>query len=148
MRISLALVALGAAALATPALAQVNLGLGGQAGAGLAVNAGGTVGGVTDALRTTVNRLDRTVNGTLGSDARLATAADLETGAVVRDRRGNSIGVLQAVHGNAVMVVKNGNMLHVPLSALYRGAAGLVANLSKAELKAMASTNAGAHARD
>ena len=95
MRISmryLTFSALGAAFMATPALAQ--LGLGGQAGAGLGVgvNAGGAVGGVmngaTGTLDRTVNATDRAVNGALDRDLTLATSADLASGAVVRYRRG------------------------------------------------------------
>jgi hypothetical protein len=141
---ALTLFALCAAFVSTPALAQLDLGLGAEAG----INVGGTVGAVTGTLDRTVAAADQQVNGALalGSDVRLATRADLETGAVVRNKHGASIGILQAVHGDMAMVVKNGRTLHLPLSAIYSSASGLMTTLTKAQLEAMVSAGAHAHA--
>lgn len=156
MRFSVRFLALGAVVAASPAMAQLGLGLGGQGGLGATVggnvgagaNVGGVVNGVTGSLDNSVNRLDRTANGALGGTAGLqaATSADLESGAVVRDKRGHSIGVLQSVQGNVAVVAKGGQMLHVPLAALYRNASGLVTSMTKAQIAASASANASANA--
>lgn len=166
MRIAISLVASAAALAAAPALAQINVGLGGQGGAGLGVQvpgasvggAGqvgtqvgvgvdtrGTIGSVTGRLDSTVNRVDRTVNSTLDRDLRLATSADLTAGAVVRDNRGHRIGTVQSVHGNTAMIVNAGRMFHVPISALYRGSKGLVTSLTRTQIQASATAQAGAH---
>lgn len=154
MRYPIHMLAIGAAFAATPAAAQLGIGLGGQGG--LNVGAGANIGGGVDVGRTldgatapvdrTVNTLDQTLNGTLQSDLRLATAADLTVGAEVRDSRGRRIGLLQSVHGNTAVVVSGGKALHVPLASLYRGGKGLVTKLSRAQLEAAASANASAHA--
>ena len=202
MRYPIHLIAIGAALVATPSVAQVNVGVGGQGGANFGVgvggqgganvgvgvggqgganvgvgvggqgganvglggqgganvglggqaggNIGGNVGGVADGLTGTLDRsvgtVDRTVNGTLQSDLRLATAADLRAGAAVSDNRGRRVGVLQSVRGSMAVVVSGNKMLHVPLASLYRSAKGLVTRLSKAQLNAAASANANAGA--
>lgn len=148
MRYSIPLLALGAALTATPALAQLNVGLGGQAGANVGVgantgaNVGGVLGGVTDTLDRTVNTADRTVNRALDSDLRLATRAEVRSGVVVRDSKGRRVGTVQSLHGNTAIVVQGGNMVHVPLAALYRSGKGLVTSLTDAQLRASASANA------
>jgi hypothetical protein len=156
MRYPVRYLALGAALAATPALAQLGVNLGGQAGAGLnvggVVNPGAAVGGVTGSLDRTVNHVDHavdgTINGALDGDLRVATAADLQSGAVVRDKHGHSIGVVQSVDGNAALVARNGRQVHVPLAALYRSSSGLMTSLTKTQVNAMfaASANAGASA--
>lgn len=152
MRKLTAFIALGAAFTATPAVAQLGIGLGGQGGASVGVGGnvgvspGSALGGVTDTLDRTVGTLDRTANGALQSDLRVATAADLTAGAAVSDNRGRKVGVLQSVHGNMAMVVSGNKMLHVPLASLYSSGKGLVTRLSKAQLRAAASANASANA--
>jgi hypothetical protein len=156
MRISLRFIAFGAALAATPALAQLNVGLGGQGGvnvgvgAGVNVNPGATVGGVTNTLGNTATRLDRTVNGTvngaLDSELRLATAADLRSGATIRDNRGRKVGAIQSVQGNVALVATGGRTVRVPIASLYRSSSGLVTKLSKSQINAMASANANAGA--
>ena len=145
-------IALGTALSASPALAQLGIGLGGQGGASVGlggnvgVSPGSALGGVTDTLDRTVGTLDRTANGALQSDLAVATAADLTAGASVRDSRGRKVGVVQSVHGNMAMVVSGNKMLHVPLASLYRSGKGLVTKLSSAELRAAANASANAHA--
>ena len=168
MRIPLRILAIGAALGASPALAQIGVGIGGQGGGGLGVgiggqaggnlgvgvggnigagvNAGGTIDSMNRTLDRTVTTTDRTVNRALSSDLRAATSADLTAGASVRDNRGHRIGAVQSISGNMAVVVNNGRMVHVPLASLYRGASGLVSNLSRAQLDAMASANANAGA--
>ena len=148
MRNPATILALGAALAATPALAQINVGVGAQTGVGVGVgvNPGTAVGGVTGTVDRTVGTVDRTVNRSLNSGLRVATSADLRSGIVVRDRRGHSIGAVQSVSGNTAVVVKGGRTMHIPIAALYRGASGIVTNLTKAQLNAMASANANAGA--
>lgn len=150
MRISISILALGAAFAATPALAQLGVGLGGQAGAGLGVGAGaspgGLVGGVTGTLDRTVGGVDRTLNGALDSNLRLATGADLRAGATVSDNRGRRLGVVKSLHGDMAVVARGNRELHIPLAALYRGSAGLVTRLSRSQLEATASARASGNA--
>ena len=151
MRITFKFVALGAALIASPALAQLNVG--GGAGAGLGVgggiNAGGAIGGVTGTLGRTVNGADRTVNGTLNGTTELqaATSADLTSGAVIRDQRGDSVGTVQSVSGGTAVIARSGRAFNVPLSSLYKSGSGLVTNLSRSQLKAAAAANASADAQ-
>ena len=135
-QIKLALMGIAATA-AAPALAQVDVGLGGQAnvGVGAGVDAGPVVG---DTLDRTVDGVDRQVNRALSSDAVLATSADLRTGATVRDNRGRRIGIVQSVEADSELVVQGNRQMRVPLSALYRTGSGLVTSLSRAEVQASA----------
>ena len=137
MRMPLQFIALGAALAASPAAAQLGVGLGGPVGGvGVGGNAGVGVG---------VNP-----GGTLDRELRVATGADLTAGATVRDNRGRKIGAVQSVSGGAAVVVRNGRTVHVPLASLYRSSSGLVTSLSQAQLDAMASANfrAGANVRN
>jgi hypothetical protein len=159
--------ALFAAALAAaPAMAQINVGLGGQAGGGIGVGVGGqagagvgvggsvnptgTIGTVTGTIDRSVTSVDRTVNRTLDRDLRVATSADVTAGAMIRDREGRRIGTVQSLHGSTAVVVEGNRTLHVPIAALYRSGKGLVTRLSRAELRAnaRADANAGATARN
>lgn len=150
--------ALAAVCAATPAVAQIDVGLGGQVGGnvGVGANPGGLVGGVTGTLQGTVDAVDRTanrtVNGAMTTGLSAATSADLTSGAVVRDRRGSRVGTVQSVHGDTAVVVKGDRTMHVPVSQLYRGTSGLVTSLTKSELNAtaaaQASANAGANIRN
>ncbi|MCL6699135.1 hypothetical protein LZ496_10135 [Sphingomonas sp. NSE70-1] len=156
MRNSIKMLALVAAVASTPALAQVNVGLGGQVGGavggGVSVDPGATVGSVTGTVDGALNHADhavnRTVDGALGQDLRLATSADLTAGAVVRSDSGRKIGTVQSVHGDTAVIVKGDRSMHVPVAQLYRGTKGLVTKLTDAQLKAAAaaSVNAGANA--
>ena len=47
--------------------------------------------------------------------------------------------------GSNFEVVNAGRMFHVPISALYRGSKGLVTSLTRAQLQASATAQAGAH---
>ena len=155
MRITSGILAIGAALAAAPAMAQINVGLGGQVGGNVGVGVGGinpgsTIGGVTGTLDSTVGRIDRVTNRTLdnalGSNLSVVTAADLTSGATVRDGNGRKIGTLQSVHGNMAVIVKGDRTMHVPIARLYRGATGLVTGLTNAELRAAASASANADA--
>jgi hypothetical protein len=146
MRSKMKLIVLGAAAVAAaPALAQIGVGVGGRVGVG--VNAGGAVDGVRGALDNTVDRVDRQANRALGSDAVLATRADVRAGAAVRDNRGRRIGTVHHVEADMVIVAQGNRRLRVPLSSLYRTGTGLVTSLSRAELRASVSADARAHAQ-
>jgi hypothetical protein len=143
--------------MATPALAQLGVGIGGQGGVnvggniGVGVNPGSTIGTVNGTLDRTVTGVDRSVNRTvdrtMDRELRAATSADLTAGATVRDNRGHKVGAVQSVSGGAAVVVRNGRTVHVPLASLYRSTSGLVTSLSQAQLDAMASANASAGAR-
>ena len=56
-----------------------------------------------------------------------------------------AINSLESLDANAHMVVNAGRMFHVPISALYRGSKGLVTSLTRAQLQASATAQAGAH---
>jgi len=157
MKIAPFFVLLGAAAIATPATAQlVNVGGSGGvnvgAGVGVGTDLGRTVDSLTPTVDRTVNSLDRTANRTLQQELRLATAADLQAGATVRDNRGHRIGTLQSVSGNVAIVADGNRSLHVPLAQLYRSGKGLVTKLSRQQLNASAqasmSADAGASVRN
>ncbi len=151
MRTSIKLIALAAAATAAPAFAQV---AGVQTGVGAHVNTGVDTGRVVGDVRgvadRTVDRTDRAVNRTVDRTAnrshRLATAADLRTGIVVRDSRGQRVGTVQSVGANTAIVVQGNRRYQVPLSSLYRTATGLVTHVPRAELRASAQADARARA--
>ena len=155
MRFTISILTVAAALTAGSALAQVpvagSVGTQAEVGANANANAGGLLGGVTGALGRTVNSADSAINGTVNGLAtaglRLATRADLRAGAEVRDNRGRRIGTVAAVHGDTAMVVRGGQTVHVPLSALYRAGNGLVTSLSRAELNAAAAARAQGGAR-
>ena len=147
MRISLHILALGTMLAATPALAQVDVGLGGRVGASVGVDTGRTVDGVRGTLDRTVDATDRTVNRTLTRDLRVASSADVRSGVVVRDSRGQRVGTVASVHGDTAVVVQGNRRFHVPLSSLYRSSTGLVTSLSRAQIRASADAQAHAGAR-
>lgn len=149
MRTTLSILTVAAAFAASPALAQVGVGVGGQVntGVGVGVDPGRTVGDVTGTLDRTVDRADRAVNRTLDRDLRVATRADVRTGATVRDSNGNSVGTVTRVQGGTAIVVQGGRTLHVPLASLYRSTTGLVTSLPAASLRARANARTGAEAR-
>ena len=141
----------GAAAISTPATAQlVNVGGSGGVNVGAGANVGTDLGRTLDTLAPTVDRtvnsVDRTANRTLQNDLRLATAADLQAGATVRDNRGHSVGTLQSVNGNVAVVVEGNRSLNVPLAQLYRSGKGLVTKLTREQLSASAQAGASADA--
>ena len=158
----LALIALAGTTLAaSPAAAQLGVGVGAgvNVGAGVGVDTGRTVGSVVDAVDRTaaraVDRTDRIATRTInGTEVTLVTASQVRTGAEVRDRRGQRIGTVSRLVGNAAVVVSGRNAYHVPLSALYRRTSGtarhLVTSLPRAQLtghaNAQASANSAAHA--
>lgn len=150
MRNSILLAASAAALAASPALAQVNVGVGGTVGAG--VNAGANlptdrvVGGVRGTVDRAVDRADRTVNNGLGSDVVLATRADVSAGATVRDSRGRRVGTIQSIDADTVLVVRGNRQMRVPLASLYRSGSGLVTSLTRKQLRASANMNASAAA--
>ena len=152
MRISTSILALGALLVSNSALAQVNLGVLGGAGAnananvGAGVSADGLIGGVAGAVDRTVNAADRTANGALAGNLRLATRTDLRAGTEVRDSRGRRVGTVQSIHGSTAVVVQGNHAFHVPVAALYRGARGLVTSLTSTQLHATATANAKANA--
>ena len=142
MRTSIRIFALGTALAATPALAQVGVGLGGRVGANVGVDTGRTVDGVRGTLDRTVDATDRTVNRTLNRDLRVASSADVRSGIVVRDSRGQRVGTVQSVHAGTAIVVQGNRRMHVPLASLYRSGSGLVTNISRARLRADAQADA------
>lgn len=149
-----------AALAAVPASAQVGVGAGAgvNVGTDVRVDTGRTVGSVVDSV-------DRTASRTVDSTERAATRAldstkftlvtrnQVTTGAEVRDSRGQRIGTVSRLDGNAAVVVRGRNAYHVPLSSLYRRtsgtARGLVTSIPRAQLtghaNAQASASSAAH---
>lgn len=140
-------------ALATPALAQANLG--GTVDATVGANTGAvgsTLGTATDRLGKTVDRVDGTVNKSLDSTKlTLATREQVRAGAEVSDRAGNSIGTVQSIDGDNAIVVDGGKLYNIPLGTLYSkgaGAAnGLVTKLPRTEITARAQGGAAVETR-
>ena len=152
------LAAATAALVAVPASAQVGVGLGGgvnaNAGAGVNVDTGRTVGSAVDRVDRTatraVDRTDRTLNRTLDNTRfALVTRNQVTTGAEVRDSRGQRIGTVSGIDGNAAVVVSGNRTYHVPLSSLYRrtsgSARGLVTSIPRAQLTGHANAQANAN---
>lgn len=147
MRNQMKLALMGIAAIAAaPAVAQVAVDVGGRVGVG--VDAGRVVDSTRGTLDRTVDRVDRHVNRALTSDARIATRADVRTGATVRDNRGRRIGTVHHVEADTAIVVQGNRQLRVPLSALYRTGSGLVTSLDRADIRASADASARADARN
>lgn len=151
MHKSLALLAIGTALAAAPALAQLvpggaaNVNVGGN----VAVDPGATVGNVTDRVGQTVDRVDGTVNNAVDTtNLTLATREQVRTGAEIRDSRGNSVGTVQSIDGDTAIVVRGGKLYNVPLSSIYHGAVGrthgLVTKLPAASIEARAAASADA----
>jgi hypothetical protein len=101
-----------------------------------------------------VNRTDRLATRTLnGTSVTLVTRNQVTTGTEVRDSRGQRIGTVSQLHGDAAIVVSGRNAYHVPLSALYRQTSGrarhLVTSIPRAQLtghvNAKANANAAVH---
>ncbi|SKB58814.1 hypothetical protein [Sphingopyxis flava] len=143
MRKTLILLAASAAAVAAPALAQLDTGVAGQVGGSVDPGrvAGGVVQDVTQPVGGVVDQVDQTANDAIGStDLKLAAREDVRAGANVTDSKGNSIGTVQSIDGDNAVVVSDGKLYNIPLSALYSHAAGtahgLVTKLPKAELEA------------
>ena len=156
MKKTMILLAAGAALAAAPAMAQLG-GLGGSVGG--AVN--GSVGGTLDPARTvsqTTNSVGRTVNSADSAvqdkidqtNLQLATAEQLQSGVVVRDSDGKTIGTVQRIEGDTALVVRGNELYDVPVSELYAKANGKVkevtARLPKASFKARTSASADASA--
>lgn len=154
MRKTFAIMAAGAAILATPALAQLggvaDVNVGGQVGVDPGNSVGNTLGTVTDRVGDTVEKVDGTVNHAADhSNLTLATREQVRAGAEVRDSSGTSVGTVQSVEGNTAVVVRGGKLYNIPLASLYNSASGkakgLVTKLPHAEITARA--NAGADVR-
>lgn len=154
MRHTLTLLAAGTALLAAPALAQLgtdgvaNVNLVGQVG----VNPAGTVRDVTAPVGDTVERVDRTVKKALDpATLTLATREQVRAGAEIYDTSGNSVGTVQSIDGGTAIVVRDGKLYDVPLSAIYHNAAdrahALVTKLPGTEIKARASGGAAIDSR-
>lgn len=157
MRKTLILLAASTAALAAPALAQVDTGVTGQVGG--TVDAGRMAGDVvqdaTQPVGDAVDQVDQTAkDATDTANLKLATREEVRAGANVTDSKGNSIGTVQSIDGDNAVVVSDGKLYNIPLSALYshaEGAAhGLVTKLPKSEFEARgaAGADAGAEASD
>jgi hypothetical protein len=76
----------------------------------------------------------------------LATREQVRAGTEVIDTKGNSIGTVQSVDGDAAVVVKGGKLYDIPLSSLHHDAAGsahkLVTKLAPDEIKARSAASA------
>jgi hypothetical protein len=145
-------IAAGAALAAAPAAAQLVGGnVGANVGVGVGVDTGRTVGNVLDttdriatrAVDRTQNLAARTINGTR---VQLVTRTDVRTGAEVRDSRGQRIGTVHHLDGNAAVVVQGNNAYHVPLAQLYRTTSGKARHLVTAIPRAQLTGHANAHA--
>ena len=146
-----------AALAAGPAFAQLGGALGtgvnANAGAGVNIDTGRTVGPMIDSVDRTatraVDRTDRLATRTIsGAQVALVTRSQVTSGTEVRDSRGQRIGTISRLDGNAAVVVSGRNAYHVPLSALYRRtsgtARGLVTTIPRAQLTGHANANASA----
>jgi hypothetical protein len=160
MRNLVFLAAATAATIAMPASAQL---VGGSAkanaNAGAQVDTGRALGGVLDSADRTATRAvkatdrlaTRTINGT---NVSLVTRSHVTAGTEVRDSRGQRIGTVSRLDGNAAVVVSGQRAYHVPLTQLYRRTTGtarfLVTSVPRAQLtghaNAKASANSAAHA--
>lgn len=147
MRKTFVLLAASTALLATPALAQpgtvADVNVGGQVG----VDPGAAVGGVTDRVGQTVDRVDGTVNSAADATGlTLATREQVSTGAEISDNRGKSIGTVQSIDGETAVVTRGGKQYHVPLSGIYHSTAGktdgLVTKVPRADIQAHAAAAA------
>lgn len=127
---------------AAPAAAQVSAG----AQVGVGVNTGSLVKGVTRTADRAIGTADRLVSHAGKGGLALATRGDVQAGIAVRDARGTRIGTVQTVGAEHAVVVNGRHQVHVPLNGLYRGAKGLVSNLTKAQLAVYTRAHAGAHA--
>ncbi len=155
------LLAASAAMLAAlPAAAQLAGPIGGplgttvNAGVNTTVNTAPVTDTVLNTAARTVDTTQRVADQTMGTTSLvLVTRAQVRTGLVVRDARGQRIGTVSRIDGNSAVVVEGRRMYHVPLSALYRrttGAAGnLYSSIPRAQLtahvNAKASTNSAVH---
>jgi len=158
MRKTLILLAASTAAFTAPAFAQVDTGVAGQVGGtvGGSVDPGRMAGDVVqDATQPVGDAVDQTAkDATDTADLKLATREEVRAGANVSDSKGNSIGTVQSIDGDNAVVVSDGKLYNIPLSALYshaEGAAhGLVTKLPKSEFEARgaAGADAGAEASD
>jgi len=146
MRKTLILLAATSAALAPPALAQLNGGVAGQVGG--SVDPGRVAGDITtDVTEPVGDVVDHGASDALGSaNLKLAAREDVRAGANVTDSKGNSIGTVQSIDGDNAVVVSGGKLYNIPLSALYSHASGsahgLVTKLPKAEFEARGSASA------
>lgn len=117
MRMGLLLVAGTAALSAAPVLAQVGGSVDTTVGAGPVT---GAVKDVTGQLDSTVGRLDGAVNGTIDSTKLvIATREQVRAGAQVTDTHGNSVGTVQSLDGENVVIVDGGKLYNIPLAELY-----------------------------
>lgn len=146
MRKPLALLTLAPALLAGAALAQpapdggANINLVGQVGLGGSAATepvAGTVGQVSDGVGKAVDAANLT----------LATREQVRAGAEIYDTSGNSVGTVQSVEGDVAVVIRGGKLYNVPLAEIHHGAVGathgLITRLSRAEIQARTSTEAG-----
>jgi hypothetical protein len=133
--------------IAAPALSQpapdggANVNLVGQVSGQAAIGTGAAVGNLTDPVGSTVGRIDGTVKGAVDTASLiLATREQVRAGAELYDTSGNSVGTVQSVEGDTAVVIRDGKLYNVPVSAIYHGAVGashgLVTKLSRAEITA------------
>ena len=155
MRHTMTLLAAGTALLAAaPALAQLgadgvaNVNLVGQVG----VNPAGTVRDITAPVGNTVDRVDAMAKKTIDTTKlTVATRGQVRAGAGIYDTSGNSVGTVQSIDGGTAIVVRDGKLYDLPLSAIYHNAAdvahALVTKLPSAQIKARASGGAAVESR-
>jgi hypothetical protein len=141
MRYRTTLLAAGAALLATPALAQVDVGAGAKVGVG--VNTGGVTGAVQGTADRAVDAVDRAADRA-ANNLQVATRADVTAGATVSDSNGLSLGTVQSLSADTAIITSGNNRVGVPISSLYRGAKGLVVPMTQAEFNAAIQAQASA----
>jgi hypothetical protein len=148
------LIAATAAFASVPAAAQLGGVVGGgvnaNVGAGVGVDTGRVVGNTVGTVDRTVDRTERTTNGALDRTRfTLVTSNQVTVGTEVRDSRGQRIGTVSRIDGNAAVVVRGQDAYHVPMSSLYRRTSGsareLVTAIPRAQLTGHANTQANAH---
>lgn len=151
MKYSMTMLAAGAALLASPAFAQLNVGGAADATVGAATGnvVGNTVDQVTQPVGDVVDRADTTINDTVdATKLTLAAREDVRAGATITDTNGNSLGTVQSIEGDVAVIVDGGKLYNIPLSELYRNAAdragALVSKVPPVEAGASASAEADA----
>lgn len=72
------------------------------------------------------------------SEVKAATAADIKTGAMVNDQKGDPVGKVESVDADGVVVSTGTTRAKIPLSGFGVSEKGLVVGMTRAELEAAA----------
>ena len=99
-----------------------------------------TPGGTTQAppAQTTTQQSTTTTTTQQSEQLKPATSADVKAGASVLDQQGGSVGTVDSVDSEGVVISTGSVRAKVPLSSFAVGGKGLVIGATKAELEAAA----------